>query len=197
MTAQGGRYGARGGRRRRPAGFTLIELAAVVLVVALLYSFVLPNFGIGSRRALDGAAESLRASLELARQRSIATGARHRVAIDLDGGRYQLEVFETPPPEPPAERDPRGPVDLAAPRAAAGSFLPVPGKMGFTQRLSERIWIREVETAAGVQTRGAAGVEFFQDGSATAAVIALANDDGDGLAVQVLPLADTVRILVP
>ncbi|NNL66431.1 MAG: type II secretion system protein, partial [Myxococcales bacterium] len=93
--------------RRRRGGFTLIELAAVVLVISLLYGFVLPNIGIGRRRALDGEAEGLRAGLELARQRSIATGARHRVALDLDGSRYHLERFEIPPPAPPSERDPR------------------------------------------------------------------------------------------
>lgn len=186
------RAGARAGR-----GFTLIELAAVVLVIALLYGFVLPNFGIGSRRALDGDVETLRATLELARQRTIATGARHRVALDLDQGRFRLESFVTPPAPPEKLRDERGNIDLTPPRPPEGSFLPLYNRMGRTQALKRGIYFARVETAEGVQERGTVGVEFLQDGTASAALIALVNDDGDALELEVLPLADTVRVRVP
>lgn len=182
--------------RRRRGGFTLIELAAVVLVISLLYGFVLPNIGIGRRRALDGEAEGLRAGLELARQRSIATGARHRVALDLDGARYHLERFEIPAPEPRAEPDAREPIDLAAPRSAAGGFERLPTRHGRDQRLADGVHFGTVETSDGHQRNGVVGVEFFQDGSATPTRIALETDEGDALELEVLPLADTVRVHV-
>jgi prepilin-type N-terminal cleavage/methylation domain-containing protein len=183
------------GKRAR-AGFTLIELAAVVLVIALLYAFVLPNLGIGRRRALEGEAEGLRAGLELARQRAIATGARQRLAIDLDREQYRLETFEVPEAPAPAERDPREPIDLAAPRPAEGSFLPIRARLGRMQQLPDGITFDEIETEDGVQRTGLVGVEFFQDGSATAAVIGIGSNDGEGLELEVLPLADTVRVHV-
>ncbi len=185
--------------RARLAGFTLIEMAAVVLVIALIYGFVLPNFGIGSRRVLESDASSLRASLELARQRSIATGAPHRVAIDLDESRYHVEGFETPEPEAEEDAEDRErdeALALLAPPAVTGSFLPIAHRLGRGTGLGEGIYFARVETAEGIQQQGIVGVEFAQDGSATPAIIALANGDGDGLALEVLPLADTVRVSV-
>ena len=181
-----------GGRAQR--GFTLIELAAVVVVIALLYGFVVPNLGIGSRRTLDGEAEGLRAALELARQRAIATGVRQRVALDLDRARFHLEQLETPPPAEPAPRDPRQPVDLSAPRTEAGSFQPLRSRHGRDQTLADGVLFGSVETEEGIVETGSVAVDFWQDGSSGAARIVLANRDGDAIELQVLPLADAVRI---
>lgn len=194
----------------RTAGFSLIELAAVVLVIALLFGFVLPNFGVASRRALDSDAEQLRASLELARQRSIATGVEHRVAIDLDGARYHIEGFEKPPAKPPSSQPPEreerrdrnerrrhevSPL-LLPPAAPGGSFVPIPTKLGRATHLNRDVTFTRIETAEGIHETGTVGVAFLQDGSATPALITLRNADGDGLELQVLPLADTVRVNV-
>jgi len=176
------------------AGFTLIELMAVVAIVVLLAGFVAPNLGIGGRRVLDGEAEGLRAELELARQQAIATGTPHRLALDLDTARFRMERFETPPPPEPEARDPGDPVDLSAPRPAAGSFAPLPTRRGRGRALPEGIRFAQVETPDGPVARGPVAVAFWQDGSATPARIRLANDAGDAVEIEVLPLADTVRV---
>lgn len=183
-------------RERRQAGFTLIELAAVVVVIALLYGFVLPNLGIGSRRALDGEAEGLRADLELARVRAIATGAPHRIAIDIDRARFHMERFENAPPPTAEARDPREPLDLAAPRPAAGSFEPLPTRHGRVRKFGDGVFVSLVETAEGPADQGTVAVAFWQDGSATPARIRLMNDSGDELELEILPLADSVRVHV-
>ena len=80
---------------RRRAGFTLIEMMAVVAIFALLAGFVAPNLGLLSSRRLQQQAEQISAQLELARQRAIVTGIPHRLAIDLEGGSYWLEWYVT------------------------------------------------------------------------------------------------------
>ena len=139
---------------RAGAGFTLIELTAVVALVALLYGFVMPNLGIGGRRALDGEAEGLRAELELARQQAIATGTPHQLALDLDAARFRLERFETPPPPEPQPGASGEAVDLSAPRPAAGSFEPLPTRLGRSRALPDGIRFAEVETPEGPVERG-------------------------------------------
>ena len=186
-------HGTRPGAAAK-AGFSLIELTAVVAIVALLVGFVAPNLGIGGRRTLDGEAEGLRAELELARQQAIATGTPHRLALDLDADRFGIERFETPPPPAPEPREPGGAVDLSPPRPAAGSFEPLPTRLGRGRALPDGIRFAGVETPEGPVERGAVAIAFWPDGSATPARIRLANEAGDAVELEVLPLADAVRV---
>ena len=112
------------------------------------------------------------------------------MAIDLDQGVYHLERWEVPPAAPAAPPDPRAPIDLTPPQAAAGSFAP----SGIPQQLPDSVRISRVETPAGYVEWGAVGVEFDRDGTATPAVLTLAGVDGAALALEILPLADTIRI---
>lgn len=187
------------GRRRAPdAGFTLLELSAVVVILVLLVGMVLPSLGLGERRALDGEAEGLRADLELARQRAIATGAPQRLTVDLDDASYRLEQWATEPavPEerPPAARTRRPAIDLTPPRATGGRFEPVPTRHGRPRILGEDVFIAWIETAEGETRHGTASVAFYEDGSASPARIRLETHSGEALELDVLPLADAVRV---
>ena len=71
---------------RSAHGFTLIEMIAVVAIMALLIALVAPGLGTLSGRRLQHTAEALAGSLELARQRTVITGIPHRVRIDLPNG---------------------------------------------------------------------------------------------------------------
>lgn len=182
-------------RSRRDGGFTLLELAAVVVMMLLLVGMVLPSFGIGARRVLDGEAEGMRAELELARQRAIATGKPHRLALDLDTATLRLEHWTSAPPSedvPPS--DGRIEIDLVAPRTTDGSFEPLPTRLGRTRSLDEDVFIAWVETAEGSTDRGPVTISFFEDGSASAAHIRLENHGGEAIELEVLPLADMVRV---
>jgi hypothetical protein len=177
----------------------MLELAAVVTILVLLVGMVLPNLGMGERRALDGEAEGLRAELELARQRAIATGAPHRLVLDLDDASVHLAYWATEPAEPAEEVEPvdarrRAAIDLTPPRAAGGSFEPVPTRHGRTRPLNEDVFVAWVETAEGETRQGTAAVDFFEDGSASPARIRLETHTGDALELEVLPLADAVRV---
>lgn len=185
---------------RRHAGFTLIEMLAVVAIFALMAAFVAPNLGFLSRRALQRDAEALAAQLELARQRSVVTSVPHRVYLDLEGGAWRLEwlapteqeaALEGGAPDPLA-----GPgLSLEAPPAAVRAYVPVPIQMfGSFSALDDSVLFAGVETPEGWIERGEAFVDFERDGTATYSVIVLTSEDGDSLELEVLPLADAVRI---
>jgi prepilin-type N-terminal cleavage/methylation domain-containing protein len=189
--------GRRLSRRTPPrGGFTLIEMMAVVALIALMFLLVVPETSLSSHRQLESAAEAVVAELELARERAIATGTPHRLTLDLDAGTFQMERFEFPPPaaEPAPERDPREPLSLSPPRPEQGRFEPLPDGDG---RLPGPVRLERVETPDGPVEAGAVGVEFARDGTATPAVLWLANDAGSSLALEILPLADAVRIRAP
>jgi len=189
------------GTLRRRAAFTLIEMLAVVAIFALLAAFVAPNLGLVSSRRLQQQAERLSAQLELARQRAVVTGVPHRLAIDLDRGSYWLEWFVTQAesigePELPPVLDLRGsaPIPMAPTREAAREFRPLPGMFGRETAIEESLLFQAVETPEGSIDQGEAFVVFERDGTASPTEIILADDDGHALALEVLPLAEAVRI---
>ena len=186
---------------RRHAGFTLIEMMAVVAIFALLAGFVAPNLGLLSSRRLQQQAEQISAQLELARQRAVVTGVPHRLAIDLEGGSFWLEWFVTQAEatgesETPPVLDLRGAtaIPMAPPRAATREFRPLPGMFGRANQLEASVLFHGVQTPEGIVDRGEAFVVFERDGTASPTEIVLGDDDGHALALEVLPLAEAVRI---
>lgn len=192
-------------RGRRSAAFTLIEMIAVVLLFSLMVAMIAPNFGTLSGRALRDAADDLAARLELARQRSVMTGIPHRVFLDLDEAAYRVEWLaseaeqtgdEAPPEAEPVALDLRGdaPLPLSPPQQAEREFRPLPGSLGQDSLLARDLAFRGVETPEGWVERGQAVVEFETDGTADWTLVALDDDAGHGLEIEVLPLAEAVRV---
>ena len=185
---------------RRAAGFTLIEMLAVVAIFALMAALVAPNLDLVSRRALRHDAETLAARLELARQRSVLTAVPHRVALDLEDGRWQLQWLQGDGAEPPAPEEEvllgtgSESLSLEPPAAAQLAYAPLPGPLGRWTLLDDDVVFDGIDTAQGWIEGGEAYVAFERDGSATYTLIQLGNRDGDVLELEVLPLADTVRI---
>jgi type IV fimbrial biogenesis protein FimT len=69
---------------RDPAerGFSLVELAIVLVVMGLLFTFSIPGFrSISSSYQLRGAAENIAGQLRLAREKAIATGVEQPLHI--------------------------------------------------------------------------------------------------------------------
>src|SRR5262245_28795554 len=193
---------ARAGSTR---GFTLIEILAVVAILALVAAFILPNLGGIRRRALRNEAQQIASQLELARQRAIVTGVPHRVWLELDQAEYRLEWLGQDPEsaaalaEPPvadADLDLTGntPLALSAPPARVLEYHPIPGNFGDLQVVAEPFYFAAVETPQGRIERGQVAVEFTRDGSAEYTEIYLEDAAGDRVALDVHPLDDRVRI---
>jgi prepilin-type N-terminal cleavage/methylation domain-containing protein len=185
----------------RERGFTLIEILAVMAILALVAAFVVPSMGGFRARALRAEARQIAAQLELARQRAIVTGVPHRVWLELDQAEYRLEWLAEDPedvelPVADVELDLNGntPLSLSAPLARELEYRPVPGNFGNLQVVAEPFYFEAVETPQGRITRGQASVEFARDGTADYTEIYIEDAVGDHIALDVYPLDERVRI---
>jgi prepilin-type N-terminal cleavage/methylation domain-containing protein len=183
-------------------GFTLIEIMAVLLIMALLASFVGPSFEALRARRLRNAGERVAAQLELARHRSVITGVPHRLLVDLDEVAYRVEWLgggESALPDRVDldSLDLRGasPLPLAAPPRSNREFAPIPGMFGRFEQLPEPLVFAGLETFQGWVERGESSIEFSGDGSASPAEIVIENASGDRVVLAVLPLDDAVRFV--
>ena len=196
----------RTGPRRRASGFTLIELLAVVTIFGLLASIALPNLGLRGGRVLDDESKALAATIEFARMRAVMTGIPHRLLVDLDAGVYRLEWYATDgeaygdpsldlPEATPAADEPRGlsPVEMSPPGGSQRTFRPVTGTFGDPVQLDDVVFLDRFETPEAVYDTGELQLVFDRDGTSEPAIIVLRIDDGREIALEVEPLADTVR----
>jgi prepilin-type N-terminal cleavage/methylation domain-containing protein len=186
---------------RHEAAFTLIEILAVVAILALVATFVMPNFGLLGSRALSHQAEQIANQLELARQRSVVTAIPHRLLIDLDAGAYRIEwqgpLLDDPTiADPPTDPfDPGSSVlDLAPPANEVHPYTPLPGMFGSFTYLESSLFFAGVETTEGWIEGGEVFIRFDRDGTSEYAEIVIDNADGSSLILDVLPLVDAVRI---
>lgn len=184
-------------RRRRASAFTLIEMVAVVLLIALVAAIAIPNLGLRSGRAALQEAESLAALLAFGRQRAVMSGQPQRVIVDLDAQRYWLESLRAPAAET------RDPVDgwsalselpLVAPRAKEASYVPAPGPAGRPYVPESGVWLTAVETAEGRIERGRVAVPFAWDGSSEATEFWVETEGGDLVVLHLPPMADRIGI---
>ena len=184
-------------------GFTLIEMLAVVAIIALVIGIALPNFGLRSRRVMEDEAKRMAANLEFARQRSVMTGVPHQVVIDVEEGDYWLEwrmsearaAGEEDLTELPVyELGVREEAPMAPPPTVERTYRALPGSLGHTARIPEIVRIDGVEIGGGFLERGTVNIVFERDGTSESAQILLSDDDGRSIGIEVAPSADTVRI---
>jgi Tfp pilus assembly protein FimT len=86
--------GPRPGRaQERSAGFTLVELLGVVIVLGLIATLVTVNWqALLPRQQLNSAVRALAAALQGARSDAIARTLEFRVQYDLDDQRYRVQT---------------------------------------------------------------------------------------------------------
>ncbi len=173
----------------------------MLLIGGLLMSLALPNFGALQSHKLRNAAEQIVERIDFGRQRAVMTGRVHRLAIDLDAGTYKLEwqgeAAENAAPKPKPETEPGidARLSLAPPPAAERSFQALLGPLGRLETLATGIEFGWIETPGGEVDFGEAFITFEGDGTSSYTVLVLDEPGGRELALEILPLADAVRIL--
>lgn len=164
-------------------------------------SVMLPNFGAMQTHKLRNSAEQIIERIDFGRQRAVMTGVPHRLSIDLDAGTYQLEWQGDRPVEPrepalPAlEPEPRKQLSLAPPAAKERSFETLQGPLGKIETLRGGIEFAWIETPGGETDFGEAHITFEGDGTSSYTLLVLNEPGGRELALEILPLAEKVRIL--
>jgi general secretion pathway protein H len=79
---------------KRQAGLTLIEILVVLAVLGLIAAILVIGLGRAGTLTLRTDAGRLAAALRSAFDRAAATGAHHRVIVDLDAETFQVERCE-------------------------------------------------------------------------------------------------------
>jgi len=179
-------------------GFTLIEMMAVIILGAIIIALVVPQFGLLDNRKLEEGSQLLRAKIEYTRQRAAITGKPHQVVIDLDNFSYHVE-WEMDAPESgfdlsnlDYEEQKR---QLIAPPAAERAFEPIPENAGMETVLADPILFDGVETPEGWIEEGTFNLIFEYDGTTQPTTIVLSDGTDNQRILEVLPLADFVRIV--
>jgi hypothetical protein len=122
--------------------------------------------------------------------------------IDLEDAGYRLEWYvseqhglDAPPPKRPTYDVGGGtPLPLAAPKALEREYRPIPGNQGNLRFLSREFLFRGLETEDGWIDSGEVAIVFDRDGTSTYAELILEGDDGEARTLEILPLADAVRV---
>lgn len=187
----------------RRTGFTLLELLAVVLIMGLVASIVLPAVGSRSAAQLRDQANHLANDLEFARQRTVMTAIPHRLLLDLDGAAYRVEWFVTEaeaegrapaPPDLDAEISGDKTLDLRPERESERTFRPLPTQLGRTAVLTDGIEFGGVDAGQGPVEHGAVAITFERDGTVEPTTIVLMDASGHRVALDLAPLDEAVVV---
>jgi type II secretory pathway pseudopilin PulG len=187
-------------RPHREAGFTMIEIMIVVVLIVAMMAVLIPTLGGDFGRGLSNASDVLAADLRYASQRAIATGRVHHWVVDLEeertGERFRLEqqleserpeVFETPTH---AEL-----LELTPPTHEV-EFAPAPGRPGTWRWFGdEGVWIDSVVVGDEEFTRDLVQIAFAADGGSDPVEILLSDESGRTTLIRVLPFTSEVRVV--
>ncbi|HZM02633.1 MAG TPA: GspH/FimT family pseudopilin [Candidatus Saccharimonadales bacterium] len=153
------------------AGFTLIELMVVVVLIAIMSVMILGEMtGTFQDALLRSSSRQLISVFNLASSRAISVNRQHRVRLDRATGRYLVEKRE------------RG-----------NEFVPLKDVAGGEGTLDSRISIHVEEP--GETESSSDTVSFFADGTADSREVELRDRAGFGLALRVSPITSRVQII--
>ena len=84
----------------RRAGFTLLELLVVLVLISVVFGIALTGFSFGRSR-LSSAAYDLTRTVQGLYSETIRSGKIHRLTFFDRGKRFEIQSFQLPKPKPP------------------------------------------------------------------------------------------------
>jgi type II secretory pathway pseudopilin PulG len=142
---------------RASAGFTLIELGLVLLIISVIVALVVPRFRDQSHAELIAQTRKLATTFRFLQQEAILNGRVYRLNIDLDQQRYFVSTAE--------EGD------------ELGNFAQATGILGRDVVLPASLQIADVDVpmVMGKLYEGVAFTHFYPDGYVDPTVVHLDN----------------------
>ncbi|GIW39549.1 MAG: hypothetical protein KatS3mg076_0126 [Candidatus Binatia bacterium] len=160
--------------RAAGGGFTLIELALVLLIVGIVLSFAAPRLGDRSRMELRSHARRLATTMRLLRNEAVLDGRIYRLHFDLEAGRYWVTAEARPG-------------DTTDPLARSGPLLR-PVQLPPTVAFSD-----VVLATTGKLREGQVYTRFFPDGFVEPTVVHLDNGR-EAFTLSVWPFTGQVQL---
>ena len=194
---------------RGRAGFSLIEVMAVVIVIGMLMGLVLPNLNSRTGAQLEASAQQIADALKIARERAIVTGAAHRALLDLEVGTSRIDWhvgeeranahLRDPSDLPPKQKtspeySDTQRISLSPPEQEERDYYPIPNRFGREDWLPEDIFFVGVNTADGWIEDGTVQIVFQIDGTTDYSEIVMRDNWENRVVLEVEPLLDVVRM---
>jgi len=158
------------------AGFTLLELSVVLLIIGLLAAVALPRLGDVSGRRLESSARRLAALVHYLSGEAAFSGRLYRLHYDLDQRAYWVTV-------------------LTGPREG-GEFIPDDSPLARSVQLPTSIAFADVFVPSIGRVRtGQVYTHFYPQGYADPTVIHLRDQHARVVTVTIPPLTGEARVL--
>jgi general secretion pathway protein H len=153
----------RGSFERRSSGFTLIELALVLLILGILATLAAPSLSWLGAAHLDTDARRLAATISYLHDEAALRGRVYRLTLDLDASRYDIAVG----------REDTG--EFVSPRSAEG-WDPYASE---SRVLADGIRFASLQTASAATTTGTTSVYFLPEDARESFKLVLQASSGD------------------
>jgi type II secretion system protein H len=176
-------------RRRR--GFTLFEIMIVVVILGLVLAITLPSIkGTIGKTRLTTSAREITALMRFARSVAVLTESRCELRFSPEEDTFQLVAYD--------KNGERVEVEERRARrrhADEGNPLVIGADMLNVQQLPRRVHFAVIYTAADLtEENGLPRVIFYPDGSATPATVAIEDEDGKTIRVEVYRTTGMTRV---
>ncbi|HEY3226491.1 MAG TPA: hypothetical protein VGK61_05820 [Planctomycetota bacterium] len=168
------------GRRRLEAGFTLYEIVVVLIVFLVVSAVLVPAFtgflpSVRVRKAGDG----LLATFGKARFDAALTARRLRVVFAKGEAPSYRIMYEPDPMNEPS------------------TFRAFPGEWGTKTELPDGVSFESIDGSETDPQTSEEYLEFSPDGTAPAATIVLAHENGEKVTLEVDPADGRARVVEP
>jgi prepilin-type N-terminal cleavage/methylation domain-containing protein len=163
-------------QKARLPGFTLLELAVVLLIIGLVLAIAMPHFGAFQGAEIRSEAHRLAARSYYLDQEAGAQKVLLRLNFDLNHSTYFVTRLD--------------------PFAAFPAFTPETGPAGGIFTMPSDVRLRDVWVeGGGLFSSGVVRCQFYPSGSADAAVIHLLDRNGDVITLGIDPFNGEVAIV--
>lgn len=151
----------KGGRRRNTGttGFTLVELAIVLFMLTLVFGIVVPYVGERTEINLLSQSRSLSGAMRFASGEAVFRRRPTRLYVDFAQGRYWVAIW------------------------GEDGFAPMTTPLGKARPLLDSVYFQSLWVEGSNYNKGTAFFQFDPDGGIEEAVLTIANDTGDEIAI--------------